>query len=414
MVEMLLDYGADANAVDKDGDTALHIALAKESLLGAGLMNQLPGLALQLMLRVHGDRHSYAAVSRCLLSYGADVLKLNGKGETPLQRCQGSEVELLIRETAACGGTSQIRKVPSFGAAMQPINRREVNSSSSATKSEGTQTDMESNRPTAVEADNRPDEANEDGGDINRQDQSTQVADEQEKEEEEEEQSALTMTMNEDVEIIENYVDGEPSYQENIVLEVTNEAQVELSDTEVLNNSTDEDVEMAVDNEVAENDNSSSPDLEAQAEDNDEHKNQGKEIKERENPLASDDLKPQCQICEENEAVVTFKPCSHTVLCIECAPRLKRCLECKTLVTGKGMKDGTPIIGINSKSLVTKYQLLEGKLRKMEESVVCCICVERKKNIIFLCGHGTCHSCAEQLRICHICQKPIEKKIPIF
>lgn len=72
---------------------------------------------------------------------------------------------------------------------------------------------MESNRPTAVEADNRPDEANEDGGDINRQDQSTQVADEQEKEEEEEEQSALTMTMNEDVEIIENYVDGEPSYQ---------------------------------------------------------------------------------------------------------------------------------------------------------------------------------------------------------
>lgn len=63
-----------------------------------------PGLALQLMLRVHGDRHSYAAVSRCLLSYGADVLKLNGKGETPLQRCQGSEVELLIRETAACGG----------------------------------------------------------------------------------------------------------------------------------------------------------------------------------------------------------------------------------------------------------------------------------------------------------------------
>ena len=109
--------------------------------------------------------------------------------------------------------TSQIRKVPSFGAAMQPINRREVNSSSSATKSEGTQTDMESNRPTAVEADNRPDEANEDGGDINRQDQSTQVADEQEKEEEEEEQSALTMTMNEDVEIIENYVDGEPSYQ---------------------------------------------------------------------------------------------------------------------------------------------------------------------------------------------------------
>ena len=56
------------------------------------------------MLRVHGDSRSYAAVSRCLLSYGADVLKMNGRGETPLHRCQGSEVELLIRETAASGG----------------------------------------------------------------------------------------------------------------------------------------------------------------------------------------------------------------------------------------------------------------------------------------------------------------------
>ena len=86
----------------------------------------------------------------------------------------------------------------------------------------------------------------------------------------------------------------------------------------------------------------------------------------------------------------------------------------KSLTSALKPADGTPIIGVNNKSLVTKYQLLEGKLRKMEESIVCCICVERKKNIIFLCGHGTCHSCAEQLRICHICKKPIEKKIAIF
>lgn len=41
MVEILLDHGADVNAVDKDGDTALHIALAKESLLGTNLMSQM-------------------------------------------------------------------------------------------------------------------------------------------------------------------------------------------------------------------------------------------------------------------------------------------------------------------------------------------------------------------------------------
>ena len=60
--------------------------------------------SLQLLLGVHGQSRSYADVSRCLLSYGADVFKMNGKGETPLHRCQGSEVEHLIREIAASGG----------------------------------------------------------------------------------------------------------------------------------------------------------------------------------------------------------------------------------------------------------------------------------------------------------------------
>ena len=76
--------------------------------------------------------------------------------------------------------------------------------------------------------------------------------------------------------------------------------------------------------------------------------------------------------------------------------------------------DGNPIIGINNKSLVSQYQQLEAKLRKLEESVVCCICVERKKDIIFRCGHGACQFCVKQLSVCHICQKPIEMKIQTF
>ena len=50
------------------------------------------------------DSGSYADVSRCLLSYGADVLQANEKGETPLDRCGGTEVEQLIREIAASKG----------------------------------------------------------------------------------------------------------------------------------------------------------------------------------------------------------------------------------------------------------------------------------------------------------------------
>ncbi|KAJ7389169.1 E3 ubiquitin-protein ligase mib2 [Desmophyllum pertusum] len=42
----------------------------------------------------------------------------------------------------------------------------------------------------------------------------------------------------------------------------------------------------------------------------------------------------------------------------------------------------------HDKSLVARYRLLEGILRDWRIHLVCCICVERKKNIMFLCGHG--------------------------
>ena len=77
-------------------------------------------------------------------------------------------------------------------------------------------------------------------------------------------------------------------------------------------------------------------------------------------------------------------------------------------------QDGIPVISVNNKSLVTKYQVLEGKMRKLEESIECCICTTRKKNVVFLCGHGSCQYCADQLKTCHICQTEITRKIQIF
>ena len=103
---------------------------------------------------------------------------------------------------------------------------------------------------------------------------------------------------------------------------MTNQVQEELSDKEVLNNSTEDDVAMAVDNEVAENNPSLGPDLETQVNGSKEHKDQAKEIIESENLLSCNEQKPQCQICEENEAVVSFKPCGHTVVCIGDLPLL--------------------------------------------------------------------------------------------
>lgn len=44
-----------------------------------------------------------AAVSRCLLNYGANVRKRNNTDETPLDRCRGTEVEQVIRDIATKG-----------------------------------------------------------------------------------------------------------------------------------------------------------------------------------------------------------------------------------------------------------------------------------------------------------------------
>ena len=63
-----------------------------------------PGL--ESLFRARKSNASFVAVSRCLLSYGADVLKANDSGQTPLDKCRGSEVEQLIRKIAACGGYS--------------------------------------------------------------------------------------------------------------------------------------------------------------------------------------------------------------------------------------------------------------------------------------------------------------------
>ena len=57
---------------------------------------------------------------------------------------------------------------------------------------------------------------------------------------------------------------------------------------------------------------------------------------------------------------------------------------------------------------------LEGQLALLEDTVNCSICMERKKTIVFMCGHSTCSQCATTLKNCHICRKGISKKINLF
>lgn len=61
-----------------------------------------------------------------------------------------------------------------------------------------------------------------------------------------------------------------------------------------------------------------------------------------------------------------------------------------------------------------RVRQLESQLRAREDAIQCPICMERDKNMLFLCGHGACKECSERLQTCHICREEIRNKIPMF
>lgn len=68
----------------------------------------------------------------------------------------------------------------------------------------------------------------------------------------------------------------------------------------------------------------------------------------------------------------------------------------------------------NISYLVDKIRILEKKLTAIEDANNCSICLENSKNVIFLCGHGSCSVCCTNLSVCHMCRKYITYKITIY
>ena len=95
------------------------------------------------------------------------------------------------------------------------------------------------------------------------------------------------------------------------MLEVTNEVEVETwaSDSAV------QPAEMAENNTNTDMDDSEG--LTSQTQPAEDNVNMDQETEnEEKNPSTPDRQKVLCYICEETEAVVAFKPCGHTVVCI--------------------------------------------------------------------------------------------------
>ncbi|XP_037566345.1 E3 ubiquitin-protein ligase MIB2 isoform X2 [Dermacentor silvarum] len=115
----------------------------------------------------------------------------------------------------------------------------------------------------------------------------------------------------------------------------------------------------------------------------------------------------KCKMCLDALANVWFEPCGHRLYCSECCRRMKCCLTCGARITGKVSDAERPALSDDQREL-------ESRLKQLEEARSCGICMERPRNVAFLCGHTACDRCAENLSICHLCRKPIAKKITLF
>lgn len=123
----------------------------------------------------------------------------------------------------------------------------------------------------------------------------------------------------------------------------------------------------------------------------------------------------ECSVCSEfSEENVLLEPCHHKPACEDCSSRMKKCLHCGVPVQKRVTKDGRVIPPKSRQPSAERMRYLECKIAEIEESHACSICMEKKRNVVFLCGHGTCAKCADTLKTCHMCRKTITKKIPIY
>uniref|UniRef100_A0A8D8D1U1 RING-type E3 ubiquitin transferase n=1 Tax=Culex pipiens TaxID=7175 RepID=A0A8D8D1U1_CULPI len=125
----------------------------------------------------------------------------------------------------------------------------------------------------------------------------------------------------------------------------------------------------------------------------------------------------ECIVCNEQLKLIVFEPCQHQITCEECGVRMKKCLSCGMYIERRLTVTGKPLLNPKEAARqpsADRLRYLESKIMEIEETHCCSICMERRRNVAFLCGHGACSKCAETLKICHMCRKTITKKINLY
>ncbi|XP_022097091.1 E3 ubiquitin-protein ligase MIB1-like [Acanthaster planci] len=136
----------------------------------------------------------------------------------------------------------------------------------------------------------------------------------------------------------------------------------------------------------------------------------------------------ECVVCSDKKASVLFQPCSHMCACDGCASLMKKCVQCRCQIDkmipfivccgGKAppvaSNNATQAKPQKMNNANSELHKLQQQLQDIKEQTVCPVCLDRIKNMIFLCGHGTCQLCGDRMSECPICRKSVEKRILLY
>ncbi|GAB1601619.1 E3 ubiquitin-protein ligase MIB1-like isoform X2 [Argonauta hians] len=143
-------------------------------------------------------------------------------------------------------------------------------------------------------------------------------------------------------------------------------------------------------------------------------------------PVQSRTKIEECVVCSDKKASILFKPCGHMCACDGCAALMKKCVQCRTqiektvpfIVCCGGNPPPIPqpvgVMNNGSRALSRDIQKLQQQLQDIKDQTCCPVCMDRLKNMIFLCGHGTCQMCGDRMAECPICRKSVEKRILLY
>ena len=90
------------------------------------------------------------------------------------------------------------------------------------------------------------------------------------------------------------------------------------------------------------------------------------------------------------------------------------CSENNENLLSKSESLNTTAIPSNNVTDAVALARLQQQLQEIREQVHCPICMDRLKNMVFLCGHGICQNCGDRVQECPICRKQIEKSIILY